>query len=61
MCGVPTTILGSGEENEVGSMEQTGQHVARGGNEQLCGGTQEGLCKEAVILYNLFCTLIFLI
>jgi hypothetical protein len=34
----------------VGCMEQTGQHVTRGGNEQLRGGAQEGSCLGAVIL-----------
>lgn len=50
MCGTQTSVLGSGKENEVGGMEQTGQHVTRGGNEQLCRRAQEGSCLEAVIL-----------
>lgn len=43
MCRTSTSVLGSGEKNEVGSVEQAGQHVTGGGNEQLCRGTQEGL------------------
>lgn len=56
MCGTTASILGGGEENEMGSMEQAGQHVTRGGNEQLCRRAQEGLYQHVTILNNFVCT-----
>nr|CAD7440667.1 unnamed protein product [Timema bartmani] len=35
-------VLGGGEEDEMGRMEQTGQHAPRRGHEQLRRGAQEG-------------------
>ena len=42
MHSLETWVLGGGQEDEVGSMDQAGQHVTRGGHEQLCGRTEEG-------------------
>ena len=52
MCGTTTSILGGGEENEMGSMEQAEQHVTGGGNEQLCRRAQKGLYQWVTIVYN---------
>jgi len=58
MCGTTTSILGGGEENEMGSMEQAGQHVTGGGNEQLCRRAQKGSYQWVTIVYNFVFTVI---
>jgi hypothetical protein len=45
----------------VGSVEQAGQHVKRGGNEQLCRGAQEGMDLEISLSNGFACTVEFFI
>lgn len=52
MYGTTTSILGGGEKNEMGSMEQARQHVTGGGNEQLCRRAQEGSYQRVTVVYD---------